>query len=815
MDRSGGRSAARMWAGADVRHRRLALVALGLIAGITAGLATAAFAGARRTDTAWDRLRDATQASDAIVFTSQAGIYTDDELGYEAFAELPYVERVGAFGLFYASSELGEASGFLSSFGDWLDGVDTPRIVEGRAPRRDAPDEVVISRPSAGSLLAGFGPGDVVRMHLLTQEQLLAERADEPEGPEVKFEIVGVMDSPFNLAAIPSDGDIYVGPAFRERYGAGLAVFSNLMVKLKDPARDLPRLEAEVARRYPGRGVPVYDLTAAGKRVTHATDLERSGLQLFALAVVLAGLVILGQTLTRSVRAAGDDVPTLAALGFSRSDRALALALPHVVSVMVAAAVTVVVAIVLSERFPIGLGRRIDPDLGWHVDLPVIVAGAALTVIVLGAAVAWSAWRAAHTVVDETAPNRAGISSRVAQLGLPVTVSTGIGLALDPGRGQRALPTRPAVIGAIVGVLGVIGALTLAAGISDATTHPERFGAVWDVEAYVANAVTDDFRAAPERMAEVRGVDDVARVARVSLPVGDIVTPFYGVDDVKGSVQFVLLDGRAPARGEVALGPDSADAFGVSIGDDVEIGSGGRFRVVGLVLLPTTPHSSFDQGGWMLPEDLARATPDGQRAALGEELGLEARPTQQELEELLFDMGGIVARFADDAPVAATTARVERAVGPDVVIESSSGPADQQNLRNTRPLPLMFALFAGALAIGALLHVSATVLRRRRHDLAVLRVLGLTTRQARACLAWQATTLAAIGLLVGVPLGVIVGRLVWRAVADQTPMVYVPPTALPALLLAVPLAFVVANLLAALPGSRAARLRPAEVLRAE
>ena len=119
------------------------------------------------------------------------------------------------------------------------------------------------------------------------------------------------------------------------------------------------------------------------------------------------------------------------------------------------------------------------------------------------------------------------------------------------------------------------------------------------------------------------------------------------------------------------------------------------------------------------------------------------------------------------------------------------------------------------LAVGALLHVSSTVLRRRRRDLAVLRALGFTRRQSRACLGWQATTLAAIGLLVGVPLGVILGRMVWRAVADQTPMIYVPPTAVLALVVAVPAALVVANLLAALPGHRAAHLRPAEVLRTE
>jgi ABC-type lipoprotein release transport system permease subunit len=124
-------------------------------------------------------------------------------------------------------------------------------------------------------------------------------------------------------------------------------------------------------------------------------------------------------------------------------------------------------------------------------------------------------------------------------------------------------------------------------------------------------------------------------------------------------------------------------------------------------------------------------------------------------------------------------------------------------------------VFSLVLAVGALAHVSSSVLRRRRGELAVLRSLGFTPRQARACLAWQATTLAAVGLVVGVPLGVALGRVTWRLVAEATPMVYVEPLAVLALVVVGPAALLIANLLAAVPGHRAARLRPAEVLRTE
>jgi ABC-type antimicrobial peptide transport system permease subunit len=79
----------------------------------------------------------------------------------------------------------------------------------------------------------------------------------------------------------------------------------------------------------------------------------------------------------------------------------------------------------------------------------------------------------------------------------------------------------------------------------------------------------------------------------------------------------------------------------------------------------------------------------------------------------------------------------------------------------------------------------------------------------------QATLLALIGLLFGVPLGLAAGRVVWRTVADYTPLQYVAPVAAWAMLLIGPAALLLANLLAAWPGRRAARLRISHILRTE
>ncbi len=138
-----------------------------------------------------------------------------------------------------------------------------------------------------------------------------------------------------------------------------------------------------------------------------------------------------------------------------------------------------------------------------------------------------------------------------------------------------------------------------------------------------------------------------------------------------------------------------------------------------------------------------------------------------------------------------------------------------QAIRDVSALPFALGAFLVLLAVGAIGHALATAVRRRGHELAVLRALGLTRTQSRLVVTTQASLLAAIGLAFGVPLGVVLGRVTWRLVAQATPLAYHPPVAVIAVALIGPAALLTANLLAAWPGHRAARLRVAQILRAE
>jgi len=75
--------------------------------------------------------------------------------------------------------------------------------------------------------------------------------------------------------------------------------------------------------------------------------------------------------------------------------------------------------------------------------------------------------------------------------------------------------------------------------------------------------------------------------------------------------------------------------------------------------------------------------------------------------------------------------------------------------------------------------------------------------------------LAVVGIVVGVPLGLITGRVVWRWVAEDFPVAYVPPGEVVVVLLVVPSATTLGQALAAGPAHAAARIQPAETLRAE
>jgi putative ABC transport system permease protein len=98
--------------------------------------------------------------------------------------------------------------------------------------------------------------------------------------------------------------------------------------------------------------------------------------------------------------------------------------------------------------------------------------------------------------------------------------------------------------------------------------------------------------------------------------------------------------------------------------------------------------------------------------------------------------------------------------------------------------------------------------------LAVAKILGFHRNQVARAVAWQATTIAAVGVAVGVPTGVVVGRVAFTVLADAVSVPTVVVLSM-VVLMAASAAILVANIAALAPSGVAARTRPAAVLRAE
>jgi hypothetical protein len=136
-------------------------------------------------------------------------------------------------------------------------------------------------------------------------------------------------------------------------------------------------------------------------------------------------------------------------------------------------------------------------------------------------------------------------------------------------------------------------------------------------------------------------------------------------------------------------------------------------------------------------------------------------------------------------------------------------------IRELRAAPIVVGVVITVLGTAAAAHALVLTVHRRRRDLAILRAFGLRPGQAAGIIRWQAVTLALVSVLVGVPLGLVFGRVVWTSIA--APSNVVVRSDVDVLGLGVLVAGVAAIAAAASmwPAHRAARLRPPDALRTE
>jgi ABC-type lipoprotein release transport system permease subunit len=418
----------------------------------------------------------------------------------------------------------------------------------------------------------------------------------------------------------------------------------------------------------------------------------------------------------------------------------------------------------------------------------LLAGGVAVAMVVTAVALAAAWWRE-RPAPDRHAKARSWAARRAGDLGAPAPAVAGLGMAFDRGQGRASAAARSAVIGCAVGVAGVIGVVAFATALSNLFDTPRLYG--W--------GNIDGADLTPEVVPAARkdpGVEAIGDV-RIQMKLRVEGAPVYGmaIAKIDGDVEPSMASGRAPRTAhEVALGRDTLDTVGRKVGDTVRVegpndGSAVDLRIVGVAVFPAT------DDGFPIA-DGALVTPE-RAHALGEESS--------------FHM--IVVELRDGAGRAETIRRLEKANGRPFALPEA--PAEVGKLRQVDRLPRALAILLAVLAAVATAHALALGVRRRGRDLAVLRVLGFRPRQVGSAVAWQATAIVLAGAFVGIPLGLLLGRVAWAMTARAVGVLAVDPLPVATLILIVPISVAGAVALAVLPARRAARLRPAAILRSE
>lgn len=821
----------------ELRSRWGAWLALALIFGLASGAAIAAIAGARRTYSAYPRFEQAQDAFDAITGGGgNRGFLARWERLKKHPAVLDFTELViiGAELTIPAKPRRSElVVGFPDALimtdpsGRTLYKTNRAKVLEGRLPDPARAADVTVAFSTAE--LYGIELGDEITAGVGFDFENFPAPLER-----IPLRVVGIHASPGDFEALGQVlfRSVFATPALYER-------FRELTIEAYPP-----EVADEILAPNPDtwqlglhlEGGP--DATVAVKRdverdlnidVPITAPVIRSGVQkimrLYAVALWLLGsliaaatVAVVGQTLARQQLLESADYPTLRAMGMSRR-HLLNLGMMRAGLIgLIAAALAVVVAYLLSPLTPIGPARIAEPDPGFAFDPTAIGIGAAAVLIIVPLVSLLPSLRAALSAARAEGGAVAGRPSWIVRTTTRVSRSpataTGLRMALESGRGRASVPVRSTILAVALGVASVGGSVVVGRSLSHLVATPSLTGFTYDA---ILPGEDESPEETAERVATLKAFPFVDRAVvgtLLNVVIGNGDMFLLGFDD-GGEIGYALIDGRAPrdtppdSLPEIALGPATMRRLGVRIGTTISFGYpdpsqneaeeaeqpvvrqllSQRARVVGVAAIPSFPFAFVEpgEGAIMSAGTIGRFNPQesGGCCFVGFKPGADLASARKQLEEAGFEV----------------FLRTKR--------------QDLAALERISRLPVVLSSIFAAIAAAALAHVLVTAVRRRRRDLAILKTLGFVKGQVRTAIAWQVSAIAVLSVAVGIPAGIALGRWGWRLIADQFGVV--PVSLVPALILALvlPAALLLGNLVAALPGRAAARTQPAIVLRAE
>jgi hypothetical protein len=373
---------------------------------------------------------------------------------------------------------------------------------------------------------------------------------------------------------------------------------------------------------------------------------------------------------------------------------------------------------------------------------------------------------------------------------------------------------RSAIIGATAAIIVIVSTFTFSASLNALVSHPALYGWNWNYELETPEG--GGYIDAHQATQLLRHDPDVAAWTGVyfdSLVIDGQTVPIIGGTPNASFGPPILSGHTLEARNQIVLGATTLAEFHKRVGETVEARYGTvskqtRLRIVGTATMPAVGPGlglrlSMGTGALvsdlLIPADVRNPTsgPPGP-AAYFVRLRVGADPTAS-----LHSLQRIDASLDSDPNAAPMS------------VLSAQRPAEIVNYRSMGSIP---AFLGAGLAVGAVVALGLTLVasvRRRRRDLALLKMLGFTRRQLAAVIAWQSSVAVAVGTVIGIPLGIVLGRLLWDAFAHEINAVPAPSVPVLSVVVIAFGALALANALAAIPGRIAANAPIALLLRAE
>ena len=812
-----------------------------LLIGLTGGTAMGSIAAARRTQSSFATFLASTNPSDMNLANVSAPVLTND------LERLPGVQQarsalyINAFPLARTGAAIippsyvdDEVTALGSLDGEYFD-QDRVTVTRGRMAGLDAANEFVATTQAAQ--LLGWHVGQVVPVGFYTGAQ-----TNEPGFGTTKMKptlqldmkLVGLVV--FNNEVVLDEVDRYPAfllftPAVTRPLSAGVQD-ATYGLKLRDGAQGVPAVEREIIRALPKGTTYNFHVTSVVEgQVDRTVKPEAIALGAFGAIAMLAALLIAMQVIGRQLQAGSDDLEVLRALGASRTVVMADGLLGVLGSVLLGSLLAVGVAIGLSPLSPIGPVRPVDPSAGTAIDSSVLGFGLLVLIGAIGAGAAALAYRSSSRLRQQ-GTTRATLGSSFARLvassGAAAPAVAGVRFAVEPGRGRTAVPVRSALFGTVLAMVIVVATLTFGSGLNTLVSHPALYGWNWNYALASSYIVPPQARSL---LADDRFVAAWSGVSFANAQIDGQIVPILLASPNAKVTPPVLSGHSLEANNQIVLGAATLAQLHKSVGDTV-IASYGTPKDAP-VYVPPTP--LLIVGTATLPAIGAtqtRHTSMGTGAIVSVDIEPPAfKKFLRSPDPTLNGPNMIFVRLRAGAPPAEALATLHRiadvankafaavpnsaAAGASVEVLPVQYPAEIENYRTIGSTPV---LLASGLAIGAVVALGLTLtasVRRRRRDLALLKALGFSERQLAACVAWQSTVAVAVGVIVGTPLGIALGRWLWALFAHEifaVPSATVPTLALVYVGLG---ALVLANVVAALPGRYAARTPTALVLRAE